>query len=411
MGCGSTSTVRLTVTYETRNKYSVSAIIYLDGHASTPLAPEALTAMAQAWQEAGNPSSPHAAGARSLAIVEDARSALASLIGSMPSELIFTSGATEANNLAIIGCARAARGRNDGRNRIVVSAIEHKSVLATALALRGEGFAVEIAPVDHQGRIDLRVLAELVDGETLLVSIGAANGEIGTLQPMAEIVCLARRAGALVHSDLAQMAGKVPVSVSDLDLDYASLSGHKMYGPVGIGALFASSMAPQLVPIAHGGGQERGLRPGTLAAPLAAGFGEAARLCARHLRRDADHANALAEKLLIKLDAQGIYFIVNGDKYNRLPGSLSLNINGVNSDSLVDRISHKLAISTGSACQSGEVQPSHILKAIGLSDSEQRSTIRLCIGRYNSADDIQAAAALLVDGIEKERLAAGGILQ
>lgn len=367
--------------------------------------------MAQAWQEAGNPSSPHAAGARALAIVEDARSALASLIGSMPSELIFTSGATEANNLAIIGCARAARGRNEGRNRIVVSAIEHKSVLMTALALRGEGFAIEIAPVDHQGRIDLPALAELVDGETLLVSIGAANGEIGTLQPMAEIVCLARRAGALIHSDLAQMVGKVPVRISDLDLDYASLSGHKMYGPVGIGALFASSMAPQLVPITHGGGQERGLRPGTLAAPLAAGLGEAARLCASRVRWDADHVNALAEQLLFQLRDRGIDCVVNGDKYYRLPGSLSLNINGVNSDSLIDRTSHKLAISTGSACQSGGVQPSHVLQAIGLSDSEQRSTIRICIGRYNSADDIQAAAEILANAIEQERLAAGGVLQ
>lgn len=367
--------------------------------------------MVQVWQEAGNPSSPHAAGARAFSIVEDARSALASLIGSMPSELIFTSGATEANNLAIIGCARAARVRNDGRNRIVVSAIEHKSVMATALALRGEGFVVEIAPVDHQGRIDLPTLAELVDSKTLLVSISGANGEIGTLQSMAEIVCLARRAGALIHSDLAQMAGKVPVSVSDLDLDYASLSGHKMYGPVGIGALFASSMAPQLVPITHGGGQERGLRPGTLAAPLAVGLGEAARLSASRLGLDANHANALSAQLLRELDARRIQYKVNGDTDNRLPGSLSLNIKGVNADSLVDRVSHKLAISTGSACQSGEVHSSHILKAIGLSDQEQRSTIRLCVGRYNGADEIIAAADILAGGIEQERVAAGGVLQ
>lgn len=389
----------------------VNSRVYLDGHATTPLAPEVKHAMLAAWSEPGNPGSPHFAGARAMGIVDEARKWVAELIGCAQTEVIFTAGATEANNLAILGCARAAVHNGSQRRHVLVGSIEHKSVLLAADALRAEGFEVEELPVDPMGLVSSSVLASALRDDTLLVSVGGANGEIGVVQRLDEIVSVARKAGALVHSDLAQLAGKVPVSVSELDLDYASVSAHKMYGPVGIGALYMSALAPALAPIVYGGRQERAVRPGTVAAPLAAGFGEAARIAKLRMTDDAQHARGLAELFLDELSQRQVRWKLNCDKASRIPGSLSLLIHGIDADSIISRVSHRLAISTGSACQSGELHPSHVLTALNLDEKEKRSTFRLFFGRFNHREDARLAAELIAAAVHQERLATGGSVQ
>lgn len=378
--------------------------IYLDGHATTPLAPEAASAMQAAWSQPTNAGSPHAAGARAAAIIHAGRNEVARLIGATPNEIIFTSGATEANNLAILGVARAGRSRSS-RRRIVVSAIEHKSVLAPAEFLRLEGFEIAVAPVGRTGLIDLQNLASLVDEHTLLVSIGAANGELGVVQPISEVVALARRVGALVHSDLAQIGGRLPCDVAALGVDYASLSAHKMHGPAGIGALFIAAGASPPAALVHGGGQEREMRAGTVPTPLVAGFGAAAAAAGGAMVENIQRARAQAQAFLDALSAQQVTWKPNGCTSNRLPGSLSIQLVGVDAESIVERLSSTVAISTGSACHAGQFSPSHVLTAIGLLPAECRSTIRICFGRYSRDDDPEVAAERLAAAVRAETLA------
>lgn len=385
--------------------------IYLDGHATTPLAPEALTAMAPWWhQQVGNPNSPHRHGQFASAAVELARSQVADLVNAAPAEIYFTSGATEANNLAIIGGAMAALERGETRRRLVISEIEHKSILNAARSLERSGFSVAVAPVDTGGRIDLRVLAALVTEETLLVSVMAANNEIGTLQPVAEIAQMARSKGALLHVDAAQMVGKLPFAAGDFDL--VSLSSHKMYGPMGIGALYVSSASPlRPEPILHGGDQEGGLRPGTIATPLVVGFGAAAEVAAKTLEADAQHSAALADEFAQSLLDRQVHFVRHGESSKRLPGSVSLAFPGVDGTALIAAVSARISISEGSACQSGQITPSHVLRAIGLNDSLSNSTVRLYFGRYNTPSDAVVAAEAIADAVGKFRTRTGGQLQ
>lgn len=369
--------------------------IYLDGHATTPLAPEAAAAMAPWWNErSANAHSPHAAGQRAAVAVEQARAKVADLIGADANEVIFTSGATEANVIAIAGTARAAIRGGDPRREILVSAIEHKSVLETASRLRDEGFRLVVAPVLETGVVDLEALARLATSETLLMSIMAANNEIGVMQPLDEIARIARETGALLHVDASQQAGKTPINVNIAD--FASLSSHKMYGPVGVGALFISSAAAlQPDPIFAGGAQERGFRPGTLPVPLIVGFGAAAELAKERLHEDSDHGRALADRLVDGLRARQIAIDINGLKAERLPGSVSLRLRGCDAASMIARLSPVVSLAEGSACTSGQITPSHVLTALGQTPEAASETVRIFCGRYNTEGEID----IVIDAI------------
>lgn len=382
--------------------------IYLDGHATTPLAPEARDAMLAAWSHAGNANSPHSAGARAAITVDAARGAVARLIGADPTEIVFTSGATEANNLALLGVARAAARAGDSKRRVIVSAIEHKAVLEPARMLRDEGFDVVEAPVDQQGQIDLEAFAQVLNEETLLVSVMAANNEIGVIQPVKTVVSMARRVGALTHCDAAQAAGKISLDVFDLDVDYLSLSAHKLHGPFGVGALYLGAMAPRPYPLVVGGGQEGGVRSGTLPVPLIAGFGAAAEIAAVNLECAAQHARSLTRQFTEELAKRQVRFEVICAASDRLPGSLSLRLAGIDADDLVSTLADDLLISTGSACSAGQIEPSHVLRAIGFTHEQAKSTVRLLFGRYNVPQEAMEAAGLFAHACERVRLATGG---
>lgn len=385
--------------------------VFLDGQSTSPLAPEAHAAMEPWWHErAGNPNSPHRHGQYADAAVEMARSQVAGLINVGPSEIVFTSGATESNNLAIVGAAMAAASAGDERKDIVVSSIEHKSVLNAAHALQRFGFSVTQVPVLPSGVVNLDRLREIVSAQTLLVSIMAANNEIGSLQPLSEVVAITREAEALLHVDAAQMAGKLPFNATDFD--YVSLSSHKLYGPMGVGALFVSGIAQYRPrPILFGGDQEGGLRPGTLATPLVVGFGAAAALAAQRLLDDAKHAGAMADHFTSELEKRQVRFVRHGTESARLPGSVSIAFEGVDASDLIPAVSAQISISEGSACQSGQITPSHVLRAIGLSDNLMRNTVRLYFGRYNSSADAALAADVIANAVAHLRLRAGDLLQ
>lgn len=385
--------------------------IYLDGLSTNPLAPEALAAMTAAWARPGNPASPHRDGASAARMVARARQQVADLIGAAPSEIIFTSGATEANNLAIVGAARAATARGDGRRRVAVSAIEHKSVLDAALALRGEGFEVDILGVDATGRVDPQALQRGITADTLLVSVMAANNETGVFQSVQDIGRIAHAAGALMHCDAAQAAGKVAIDVLDWDVDYLSLSAHKLYGPLGVGALYIAAGAPALAPLTHGGGQQKGVRPGTEPAPLLVGFGAAAALAAARLDEDQVHGQALADRFMRALAERQVRFKLTTGQARTLAGSLSLALVGVIGDDLVQRVAAKVSISTGSACTSGQVLTSHVLRAMNIDDANAQSVIRVFCGRYTSEAEIDLAAAEIAAAVEKFRVALGEVHQ
>jgi cysteine desulfurase len=386
-------------------------MIYLDGFATTPLAPEARAAMLSAWAVPGNPGSPHAAGERAARIVADARAAVAELIGASPAEIVFTSGATEANNLAITGIARRMAAERPDRRRIVVSAIEHKAVLEPAHAMVAEGFEIVVAPVDRTGRLDLDALRELLNDRTLLVTIMAANNETGVLQPVEAVAALARGVGALVHCDAAQAVGKIPIDVVALDVDYASLSAHKLYGPLGVGALFVSALAPKPQPIQRGGGQEQDLRSGTEPAPLLAGFGAAAMLARRRLENDGSHGRRLTQHLRAELDKRQVRLDITTGDAPVLPGSLSIALLDVDANDVVDRLFNDICLSTGSACTLGQVSSSHVLAAMGYSEAIARHVLRVFCGRYNTMAEIDRAVDLIASAVRRSALAPGELRQ
>ena len=369
--------------------------IYLDGHSTTPLAPEAFEAMKPWWHEqAGNPHSPHRRGMMASHAVEAARVEVAELVHADPQELFFTSGATEANNIAVLGTALAALKGSSVRRQIIVSAIEHKSVLASAHSLESMGFEVVEAPVTPDALVDLVRLESLLTERTLLVSVMAVNNEVGTIQPLSQVLRLARAVGALVHVDAAQAAGKVPLDFSDFDL--ASLSAHKFYGPMGIGALFvstASSLRP--LPLQFGGGQEAGIRPGTVPTPLVVGFGVAARLATERLSADFAHQGLVASILLAELAVRQTTFIENVRREYRVPGSISIRFPGHDAMSLVNRAGNRLAISEGSACNSGQITSSHVLSAMGYTSEAAAETLRIYCSRFTTEDQATEAAAIL----------------
>ena len=381
----------------------MSHFIYLDYHATTPCDPRVFQTLLPYFGEAfGNPSSSiHRAGQIATEAVAQARSYVAQLIGAQPGEIIFTGGATESNNLALLGLAD-----NDDRkrNRIVTTAIEHKSVLGPCKELRKHGFEVIILPVNREGRIDLNILSEVITEDTLVISVQAASNEIGTIQPIPQITQIAHEKGALVHCDAAQAVGKIPVDVDGWDVDLLSISAHKLYGPKGTGALYirGGPYALPIKPLVFGGGQEHDLRSGTLNVPGIVGFGSACNLCMECLSEESLQITILRDELEKQLLLSLPFTRRNGAISQRLPGNSSLTIPGIDAEALIVNMPN-LAISTGSACTSGAPEPSHVLVAIGLSRQDAYSTIRIGLGRFTNEDEINRAVAVMVEAVKKLR--------
>ncbi|RWL77965.1 MAG: cysteine desulfurase [Mesorhizobium sp.] len=385
--------------------------IYLDGFATLPLAPEAREAMLAVWAHPGNAGSPNVSGEVAARTIADGRESVADLIAAAASEITFTSGATEANNLAILGVARAARKFEPRRKRILVSAVEHKAVLEPAHALQAEGFEISIAPVDRRGRLDLAEYARLVDEDLLLASVMMVNNETGVIQPVKEAAALAHEGGALFHSDAAQAAGKIDVDVLELDVDYLTLSAHKCYGPMGTGALYVAASAPKPLPLTLGGGQQSGIRPGTEPVALIAGFGAAARAARDRLGSDQEHCSELIKHLLETLEQRQLRFRrVSGDAPT-VPGTASVQLFGVDADELCARIARHVSLSTGSACTSGQIKTSHVLDSIGLSEIDARGVVRIFCNRYQSSEEILSAANHIVEAAALSRLETGEVHQ
>ncbi|TGE15017.1 cysteine desulfurase family protein [Hymenobacter elongatus] len=373
-------------------------MIYLDNHATTACDPQVLAAMMPFFTESyGNASSPHELGQAAAAAVSIAQAQVATLVGGELEEIVFTSGATESNNLALLGVARQHEQRGGARRRLVTTAIEHKSVLAPLEYLAGLGWDLVYLPVDETGRVDLHKAQELITEETLLVSVQAANSEIGTIQPLAELAELAHARGALMHCDASQAAGKIALNVTQLQVDLLSLSGHKMYGPKGIGVLWVrgGSRRLPLTPLMYGGGHAGGLRSGTLPVPLIVGLGVASELAVEQLLAESQRTAALRDEFEQFLVEELRIVIVNGAVKQRLPNNTSLTFAGLDAEALLANLP-ELVASTGAACESGSVEPSRVLLALGLTQEQAFGTIRFGLGRFTTAQEIRKAASQII---------------
>jgi cysteine desulfurase len=381
--------------------------IYLDHHATTPCDARVVAAMLPYFgEEFGNAASrTHAFGWRAAEAVERARAQIAALVGADVREVIFTSGATEANNLALLGGARALRrARGGAPSHVVTVRTEHRAVLDPAAALEREDFRTTLLPVGADGRVDPERLRAALREPTLLVSIMHANNEIGVIQPIETLAKLAAEAGAAFHCDAAQSGAALPLDVTQLGVDFLSLSAHKLYGPKGVGALIARRRGPQsqLEPILHGGGHERGLRSGTLPVPLCVGFGCAAELARESLDADARRHAALRDRLWTRLQAELPQLVLNGSLEHRLPGNLNVSFLGAEGEALLAALP-ELALSTGSACTSAKREASHVLRALGAGEARALSSLRFGIGRGNSEAEIERAAELVIAATRKLR--------
>lgn len=378
--------------------------LYLDHAASTPPAEEVIEAMLPWLRDShANPHAGHRHGQLAAAAIERARAEVAELIGADSEDVVFTSGATEANNLALQGwLGTGAAGR-----RLAVSAIEHKSVLEVAVALRERGVEITRLPVNAEGKLESRQIeAALVSATTAtrqLLTIAHANNEIGTVQALAEIASAAHVRGWRIHVDAAQSAGKLPIDVRADTVDLLSISSHKLYGPGGIGALYVEpDLRSELQPVMFGGGQEDGLRPGTIPTFLAVGFGAAARVSRQRMIDDAVHLHTMARQFMSALDDRGVMHQVVGDPISRLPGHVSLRLPGVDAEDLLALVSLELSASTGSACTSGELRVSHVLRALGMSESEASEVVRVSFGRSSTLVQAQQAASIIQHGIQRQ---------
>ena len=377
---------------------------YLDHSATTPLIPEARDAIVAALDDEafGNPSSVHAFGRKAREIVEIARERVAAAIGASPSEIVFTGGGTEADNLAIKGTAEKLRGQG---NHIVTTTFEHHAVLDSFHFLERHGFEATYVEVGSSGVVDPEQVAGAVRRNTILLSVMAVNNEIGTVQPLAEIVRAVKavNSNTLVHTDAVQALGKIPVDVGSWGMDLAAFAAHKLGGPKGTGALFVRSHVP-VEAVIHGGGHERGLRSGTLNVAGVAGFGVAAELSAKDVDAESERLQALRHRLLEGVRSIAPDLTVNGDLERRVPGNLNVSIPGADGETLLLLLDQAgIACSTGSACQSGAADPSHVLLSIGVSRELANGSLRFTFGRTSTEDDVDAALAVLPDAIERAR--------
>ncbi|MCZ6590101.1 MAG: aminotransferase class V-fold PLP-dependent enzyme [Alphaproteobacteria bacterium] len=382
--------------------------VYLDYQATTPVDPRVVDAMLPWFSEHfGNAhSTQHAFGAQAAEAVEAARAKVAALLGADPREIIFTSGATESNNLAIKGAARFARrhGR-DGHagDHIVVLETEHKCVLESAFSLAEEGIRTTVLNVGADGLVDLGALAEAIEEGTVLVSIMAVNNEIGVIQPMAEIGRLCRSRGVLFHTDAAQAAGKIPLDVDDMSIDLLSVSGHKMYAPKGVGVLYVRRRPrARLLAEISGGGQERGVRSGTLAVPLIVAVGVACEIADQEMNSEALRLVEFRQSLLAQLQAAVPDLVVNGGMEHRIAGNLNIAFPGIDVMALMLSLGD-VAVSTGSACTSESVEPSYVLQALGLPRSISAGSIRIGFGRFTTQSEIDYAARRIGEEVAAQR--------
>ena len=379
--------------------------IYLDCNATTPMDKRVLEAMLPYFTERfGNPSSiTHAYGWEAEAAVKGARATLADAICATPEEIVFTSGATEANNLAIKGVAEAYFSK--GRHLIALQT-EHRAVLDPCRYLQTLGFEVTLLPVEQDGLLDLHQLEQAIRPDTILVSVMAANNEIGVLQPLAEIGSICRQHKVLFHTDAAQGIGKIPLDVERMKIDLMSLTAHKVYGPKGIGALYVRRRHPRvrLAAQIQGGGQERGIRSGTLCTPQIVGFAKAVELALAELESESKRQIQLRERLWSQLcQLEGIH--LNGHPTQRLPGNLNVSIEGVDGSALLLGLQPVAAVSSGSACSSASTAPSHVLRALGRSEALAYASVRFGIGKFNTAAQIDLVAQQLVATIQSLRQA------
>jgi cysteine desulfurase len=376
--------------------------IYLDYQATTPMDPRVLEAMLPYFTyKFGNPHSrSHAYGWEAEEGVEKARGQVAKLIGADEKEVIFTSGATESNNLAIRGVAEFYK---DRKNHIVTTVTEHKCVLDTCRHLEQSGFEVTYLPVQKNGLVDLDVLRNAITDKTVVVSVMAVNNEIGVIQPLEEIGKICREKKAFFHTDAAQAVGKIPLDVEKMNIDLMSISGHKIYGPKGIGALYVRRKPRvRLVPLIVGGGQERGFRSGTLPTPLCVGLGEAAEICSKEMEGEAKRLKKLQDRMLKGLQDKLKEIYLNGDLEQRIPGNLNISFAYVEGESLMMGIKG-LSVSSGSACTSASLEPSYVLRALGVEEEMAHTSLRIGLGRFTTEHEVDTAVDELVRHVDKLR--------
>jgi cysteine desulfurase len=377
-------------------------MIYLDNNASTPVDPEVSDAVFSSLRrEYGNPSSSHDPGRRAHDQIESCRRGIAGFVGCAPDEIIFTSGGTESNNLAILGLAL-----HRGKGHIVTSAIEHPSVSNVCRHLEQQGFSVSRIGTDHEGIVDLDALRRAVTGETFLISVMHANNETGVIQPVEEIARIAREHAVVFHCDAAQTVGKIPFSLESSGIDMLTLASHKFYGPKGIGALCIKK-GVVLSPILYGAGHELGLRPGTENVAGIAGFAAACRIAGRDIKLRVSHTARLSAMLLESLgnDVPGIR--LNGHETLRLPNTLNISIPGVPAGALIERLGMQVALSAGSACHAANRSPSVALKSMGLTDEQALTSIRISVGKDNTEEEIGDAAVFIADAVREIRKISG----
>lgn len=382
--------------------------IYLDHHATTPVAEPVVEAMTPYFTEMyGNPASDdHGYGAEADRAVKQAREQIASVISARPEEIIFTSGATESDNLAIRGALEYAN-HNDHGNHLITAATEHEAVLELGEELAEEGFELSVVPVDSAGRVDPEDIREEIRPDTVLVSIMAANNEVGTIAPLEEIGQLTSQNQVLFHTDAVQALGYEELDVEALEIDLMSLSGHKVYGPKGVGALYIRRRRPKvkLKPLVYGGGHERGWRSGTLNVPAIVGMGKAIELAEQNRQKRVNHVRSLRDHMWEQLDDRLDDIDLNGPAVDgpRLPNNLNVSFYGAENKAIVRKLRSDLAVSAGSACTTGSVEASHVLQALGGNEERWHSAIRFGLGKDNTMEEIDFAADSIVDAINQLR--------
>ncbi len=386
----------------TKGHWSKDKPLYLDYQATTPTDPRVVEKMLPFFSERfGNPHSrTHHYGWDAEDVVEVARAQIASLIGASPKEVIFTSGATESNNLALQGVGHFYK---DRKNHIITCVTEHTCVLDTCRHLEQDGFDITYLPVQQNGLIELDKLSAAMTDKTLMVSIMAVNNEIGVIQPIKEIGALCRENGVFFHTDAAQAVGKIPLDVEDMNIDLMSISGHKLYGPMGIGALYVRRRPRvRLVAMINGGGQERGMRSGTLPTPLCVGFGEACAIAQKEMGAEAERLKMLRDRFHAGINERLSEVYLNGDLEHRIPGNLNLSFAYVEGEGLMMGV-NDLAVSSGSACTSASLEPSYVLRALGVEEELAHTSLRIGLGRFTTEEEVDYAVEKIATEVTRLR--------